>query len=460
MSNLRILFLTRFLFISCAVLFSTRVESQTYSTISGGSWSTSTNWAGSSIPPNPLPAGDTILLNHAMTYAFSQSVRGVMIVATGASLSTTASTDLSIGNGVTNTGELINRGTINVRNLNVEPGAGCSLGQTLPTIQNFGTVNASNNLNVGSNCGAGSFFNETGGKVNVGVQLHADHYICNKDSIFIGTSFKIHGAFVDCCGYFEAPLLDIDDNGGRTSTISCAQLCASGGGDPTINVQGTDYADLNDAYLNAPTSDLVLDNDSACVCGFNEAGGSCASVVPLPILLKSFKVLSNGNGTNRIEWVTAAELNNDYFTLERANASMIWEPIEKIEGAGNSSKEIEYFTFDYFLPEGLLYYRLKQTDFDGRNTYSPIVQSFDSYPTLGSHNIWIYPNPASNRLFVHGEDIDFKNVKFFNLLGVEVNVSSTGDVTDGDKLQFNTSQLAPGVYLLKHDKTTHRFVIE
>lgn len=87
---------------------------------------------------------------------------------------------------------------------------------------------------------------------------------------------------------------------------------------------------------------------------------------PLPIELVSFTGTPYTN-KNLLQWVTATESNNDYFTIEHSEDGENWQEIKKIYGAGNSSTTKKY-SFYVNEPEKMVnYYRLKQTDFDGQN---------------------------------------------------------------------------------------------
>jgi len=79
--------------------------------------------------------------------------------------------------------------------------------------------------------------------------------------------------------------------------------------------------------------------------------------------------------TTNIElyWVTSNEINNDYFTIEKSNDGINFEIVEIILGAGNSDILLEYSFVDKNPINGISYYRLKQTDFDGKFEYSDII---------------------------------------------------------------------------------------
>lgn len=68
-----------------------------------------------------------------------------------------------------------------------------------------------------------------------------------------------------------------------------------------------------------------------------------------------------------------------------------WEPIGVVAGAGNSTQTINYESFDESPVPGIQYYKLKQTDFDGKYQYSkPIAINYNQ-----NFSFSIYPNPAT-----------------------------------------------------------------
>jgi hypothetical protein len=88
----------------------------------------------------------------------------------------------------------------------------------------------------------------------------------------------------------------------------------------------------------------------------------CNIVLPIELLSFTGKQMKD---YNYIEWITASEINNDYFTLERSNDGKNWKRIHFINGAGNSNKQLSYEIVDRDYPSSINYYRLTQFDFDG-----------------------------------------------------------------------------------------------
>ena len=107
----------------------------------------------------------------------------------------------------------------------------------------------------------------------------------------------------------------------------------------------------------------------------------------------------NKEYTNILEWETGSEKNSDCFKIERSSSgSGQWQEIGRIKGAGNSNANNNYQFID---PSplsggnnGVSYYRLRQTDYDGKITYSQTV----SVTMKQVKKLTIYPNPARENL--------------------------------------------------------------
>ncbi len=118
----------------------------------------------------------------------------------------------------------------------------------------------------------------------------------------------------------------------------------------------------------------------------------------LPIQLLSFTG-KNAGGVNTLKWATQSEENNAYFTLERSFNGTIFEPIARIEGAGNSNRLIQYQHVDPKTSVGVTYYRLKQTDFNEKFTYSEIVALYSKTGKVLEFSS-LRPNPAQQNFYI------------------------------------------------------------
>lgn len=163
---------------------------------------------------------------------------------------------------------------------------------------------------------------------------------------------------------------------------------------------------------------------------------------PLPIELLSFDA-SVIQSEVLLQWATASELNNDYFTIQRSQSGENWEAIETIKGATDSQVRIDYQTTDTRPHMGVSYYRLKQTDYDGTSTYSPIkrVQVDESY------QLKAYPNPTTGKLTVTtGFDIEPQDIRLLNTIGQQVQIQVK---QHGDEAEIEAIDPPPGIYILQ-----------
>jgi hypothetical protein len=93
---------------------------------------------------------------------------------------------------------------------------------------------------------------------------------------------------------------------------------------------------------------------------------------PLPIKLLSFTSECK-NGKAYLQWSTASETNNHFFTLEKTKDGINFEFVAKIKGAGNSNTIKQYVYEDNLNNNQTVYYRLSQTDYDGTTEYFDLI---------------------------------------------------------------------------------------
>lgn len=95
---------------------------------------------------------------------------------------------------------------------------------------------------------------------------------------------------------------------------------------------------------------------------------------PLPVTWLSVRAEQKNTGII-ISWATAQEVNNDFFTVERSSNGINWEEIGTEVGSGNSTVERQYQFQDKDPSNRMNYYRIRQTDFDGKFSYSKVVSA-------------------------------------------------------------------------------------
>ena len=187
-----------------------------------------------------------------------------------------------------------------------------------------------------------------------------------------------------------------------------------------------------------PNCHFNLGGSSSGVNGFgfgvNDPGGS------LPVELVKFDVAEE-NSIVRISWTTASEINNDYFTIERSGDAINWKELEQTDGSGNSTQYLDYAIIDPFPLSGTSYYRLKQTDFDGKiSVFPPKSVHHDA-----AKDFDVFPNPAKEKFTIRNFSEGEYETELFSAMGIQVHTPVS--TTSGEKI-FDTSQLTSGIYFL------------
>ena len=174
---------------------------------------------------------------------------------------------------------------------------------------------------------------------------------------------------------------------------------------------------------------------------------------PLPVELKSFTAVSNGNGVS-LNWKTATEVNNFGFDVERKSndAGSEWVKVGFVIGSGNSNSAKEYSFTESNIIAGKYSYRLKQIDRDGGAKYSSEVEvEIKPIPTeyVLQQN---YPNPFNpSTVIKFSLPFDSRvSLKIYNLAGQEVKVLKDEVISAGaQEVQFKSQGLTSGVYFYR-----------
>jgi len=167
-----------------------------------------------------------------------------------------------------------------------------------------------------------------------------------------------------------------------------------------------------------------------------------------------------------LQWASASEQNNDYFSVERSANGNTFEEVGKIKGAGNSSTIRNYeFTDNELETLNLkletLYYRLKQVDFDGKFEFSPIRAV--KFP-CEKNEIEVLPNPSTGIFFINniseGAEVNVFNVLGEKMYSEKIPARSAGGLNP-KSLILNLA-IPNGIYFLSvkdNDKTFCRKII-
>lgn len=248
-----------------------------------------------------------------------------------------------------------------------------------------------------SNCSnAISFTNQVACNLGVNPGCNSDIPNCAatiENSVFYSFVKPVSGAF-------DVTISNVQCEGGgndlqsaiyRASTINCnTQLNSSGNqiddqcftGSYTYTINNTDP--IGTEYI------IWFDGNTGAACkwGFQV-------IDPLPVELLSFSAQCS-YGKPLLEWSTASELNNDFFTIEKSLDGINFEVFDYVSGHGNSNSNIHYTWMGESSIYETEYYRLKQTDYNGASKYL----GTKAINCKLENQLLIYPNPIDNAFTV------------------------------------------------------------
>ncbi len=129
-----------------------------------------------------------------------------------------------------------------------------------------------------------------------------------------------------------------------------------------------------------------------------------STTTPLPVELLSFTATPK-NETVQLNWSTATEVNNDFFTLLRSADAISFNEIGQVKGSGNSNTIKNYEFIDTNPLNGTSYYKLRQTDFNKKEKeFNMVSVTFEKQN--GKTVFSIFPNPNSGDF-----TIDFSGIE-------------------------------------------------
>ncbi len=196
---------------------------------------------------------------------------------------------------------------------------------------------------------------------------------------------------------------------------------------------------------------FVWDGNGGAECQYTI---SVTNTIPLPIELLYFNIEEADLNAVKLIWATSSEKNNEFFTIERSADGINFYPIGTVYGAGNSTSELTYRFIDNEPLSGLSYYQLKQTDTDGKETYSMVVSNLLN--TTENHTFRIQPNPASSNEILHIDITSKKEDKILLQIADATGKQLLSEIIDVKKsvsVAFD-NKLPSGVYFITTRNST------
>lgn len=173
---------------------------------------------------------------------------------------------------------------------------------------------------------------------------------------------------------------------------------------------------------------------------------------PLPVELISFKATKISNDQVQLQWSTASEKDNDFFTIERSQDGTNFTEIKRVKGAGNCSVTRNYTTNDKEPKVGVNYYRLSQTDYDGTTELLKVISinMDNSIPSPTKSKVVLNPFTRNFSVLFNASENIQAQVVLLSLNGHMV-FKENIEITEGkNEYHFaNGDELKPGAYILK-----------
>ncbi len=425
----------------------------TYTTIKNGNWNSGSIWDVGSAPSNW--ANHDVVINHNINVP--SALKGFTSIYLNSSTSFTASGNMTFTNiaDFTANGNIVINGdltlestqlTINSGNLivtgkiNVKYGSTLTIadGVTVTTadfdvsnnsdavVNLYGTANVSSAMKIQGvfNVGSTGILNVPNGDVNINEgsgTLHVDGIANLGGTVDVNRSY---GLEISPSGNVTVGQDLLIEGGAHSAVIDGSINVAN-----DISVKGGS-ANITGVGVMAWGNTLTISGGSANINGFTSVSSSSpldlsTMSTVLPITLKKFTADVNDNKII-LNWITAAELNNDFFTVQRSGDGENFESIGVVKGKGTTNEEQVYDLEDKNPNIGYSYYRLKQTDLDGTTEiFKPVTVFFNGEQTT---KLAISPNP------VIGDQFDII------LSGIPVDQTIQYEITDmnGQKIDGGT----------------------
>ncbi|MGI4742894.1 MAG: T9SS type A sorting domain-containing protein [Janthinobacterium lividum] len=254
------------------------------------------------------------------------------------------------------------------------------------------------------------------------------------------------------------------DTGGLTTTVSFAYLTNELSSLRTDNANdNTGSDDQNKLALYVSTnngntySQLGRDSNTGNVL-YKSAITSFSTLTlseqqtPLPVELISFDAKRSDTNV-LVTWLTATEISNSGFEVQVSTDGINFRKIAFVASqAINSTNQLQYTYLDQENGKyGVRYYRLRQIDQDGKDTFSPVrVVSFSATSNQVA-SLSVYPNPFDSgqvKLALESATAGQATLRVTDLMGREVSSQTFSAMKGVTEISINqAAQLASGSYL-------------
>ncbi len=267
--------------------------------------------------------------------------------------------------------------------------------------------------------------------------------------------FKIGGAFATTA-FSQVVLL----NGASACNVYWSVTGAFGSGDSSV-FKGTLIVDGElDLGLATDIEGRAFTISGAILMDSNTVFLPPSCMVVLPVTFLDFRGTFTSSNEVLLEWETAMEYNNSFYTVEKSTDCMNFESIATVEGKNISYTLSEYKFVESNVQERTLCYKLSQTDIDGSSIHLKTILVYTSEDIRKTHTTQIFPNPHHQNLHYIDQEITSYNSSVFtlsNAFGKKIRQFHLFE-----KQNLLETNLSPGIYyytILRGDNTIESGVL-
>lgn len=296
------------------------------------------------------------------------------------------------------------------------------------------------------------------------------YYICDTATFTITISNpSIYGVSVDSItDQLPAGFSFIELKSGSTITTVNSNNYPTSGATGNINfIGGINVASNTSYFIPAGSSiQLIYTAKATCTAAANlttNAGGYIGAVNfangPNTISVTSLLGVSWLNFDAKqqqknivLNWSTANELNTKLFIVQHSMNATDWTEIGSVDASGNTTAAKQYNFLHQSPSLGYNYYRLIQTDLDGKSGFS---KSVSVNLKTKSSSLMVYSNPVINGNL----KIRLEKSETIYLMNIQGQVLLTQNLSAGLQT-INTGNLASGIYHLKAGNEIQKILIQ
>lgn len=254
------------------------------------------------------------------------------------------------------------------------------------------------------------------------------------------------GTVATVCGFNGDDLIILTTATGSSAWANRTDVVGNGTswGSNTSFYRNAAVLDPNMTYTPSEWTEVSNATVNSAMAGTTERLGEHDANILLPVTLTTFTAKSMAQHVE-LNWATASEEDNDYFSVEHSTNGRDFVEIDQILGAGTTFAAQSYSFIHKDAPKGMNYYRLRQVDFDGVFAFSSTqVVELD-----GTGEVSVRPTLADTQVTISFEEEvgQNTNVEIINLNG---QVVKTALLSSGaNLLEINVNDLTRGYYFIR-----------